>query len=258
MNTLRRILTVSSLAVASCALSSALTLTVNCSTASGATEFSGTLGQITCTDWNQNFGTLTSINLLLTGNILSTSTVTGTNNTSTSQSGVINTNSNFQVDAASAALFADFGISNNVFDSVDTKFGMFNTSAFTNMNLGPNNNTLPALCSSSVCSQTSNVSGTGSTGNTSGTSVPGFNGGTFAPFEVFGAGSFKLIADTNTALVCGLSGGNETCGQSTNVSFTGTVVYTYNAPSSVLEPTTLFLMGSALVGCGLLRKRIKS
>ena len=37
-----------------------------------------------------------------------------------------------------------------------------------------------------------------------------------------------------------------------------TVVYNYSAPfTGAPEPTTMFLMGSALVGCGLLRKRMK-
>ncbi len=52
------------------------------------------------------------------------------------------------------------------------------------------------------------------------------------------------------------AGGNTNDTQNTFANITGDVVYTYN--SNAPEPATLFLMGSALVGVGVLRKRFKA
>jgi len=265
MKTLRRILTVSTLAVVGCAFASANTLVVNCSTASGPTELGNggsgsTNSTINCTDWNTALGTLSRIDITLTGTVLSTSSVTGTNNDNAIHTGSVVTNENFLVDPASASSLANFGILNSSVDTTTFVAGMFNFAAGAPFTLAVDNNPQipgPPIvivpCSASgpgTCSQTASVTGTGS--------ASGFTTTTFAPYQTLGAGTYSFIADTLTALVCNLGGGNTGCSQTTNASFTATVTYTYAPPSSVPEPTTLFLMGSALVGCGLLRKRIKS
>jgi len=265
MKTLRRILTVSSIAVIGCALSNATTLTttVSCSTSSGSTELGpASNGTINCGNFNESLGTLTGISLTLTGTVLSTSTVSGTNNDNSPHSGIVNANSNFLVDSSSTSSLANFGISNDTADFSQAPFstGMFNVNAPSGtMNLLANNNTLPTDCSmaptstpNTSCEEILNVTGSNSrTGADS-------NGATFTLYEsALGTGTYSFTADTITQFQCGISGGNVGCGQVTNDSFTGSVTYTYSTPSTVPEPTTLFLMGSALVGCGLLRKRTK-
>jgi len=74
--------------------------------------------------------------------------------------------------------------------------------------------------------------------------------------EFTGTGSFNLHTNTLTGTTITNTGGNTTATQSTFANITGQVIYTYN--SSAPEPATLFLMGSALVGVGVLRKRFKA
>jgi hypothetical protein len=74
--------------------------------------------------------------------------------------------------------------------------------------------------------------------------------------EFTGAGNFSLHTNTLTGTTITNTGGNTVATQTTNANITGQVIYTYS--SSAPEPATLFLMGSALVGVGVLRKRFKA
>jgi hypothetical protein len=74
--------------------------------------------------------------------------------------------------------------------------------------------------------------------------------------EFTGAGNITLHTNTLTGTVLANTGGNTNAFQTTFANVTGQVIYTYN--SSAPEPATLFLMGSALVGVGVLRKRFKA
>jgi hypothetical protein len=74
--------------------------------------------------------------------------------------------------------------------------------------------------------------------------------------EFTGTGNFNLSAKSLTGTTITNTGGNTTATQNTFANVTGDVIYTYN--SSAPEPATLFLMGSALVGVGILRKRFKA
>ncbi len=76
--------------------------------------------------------------------------------------------------------------------------------------------------------------------------------------EFTGVGNYSLFAQTYTSTVLANTGGNTLAAQTTQGTVTGTVTYTYTPGSSAPEPATMFLMGSALVGVGLLRKRIRS
>ncbi len=74
--------------------------------------------------------------------------------------------------------------------------------------------------------------------------------------EFTGTGTVSLDGTTFTSTFSNNHGGNTAPSQSTFANITGDVIYTYN--SNAPEPATLFLMGSALVGVGVLRKRFKA
>jgi PEP-CTERM motif len=254
MKTFRRFLTVGSLAVVACAVSSAASITVNCTLASGNTEFgNGTLGTtnstITCGDFNTALGTLASIQLTLDGAVVSTSTMTLTNNDSAAHTGNATTVSSFSLDPAttlSGFSFATIAGPDNVTGATNYLFDVNGPTGTQSLGGNPNS---PAVCGGNVlCSKTVGVSGSSNESATDTTN--------FVPYE--GLGNFAITADTRTAFSCNILGGNAGCQQSTNDSFTAQVVYTYNPPSTTPEPATMFLMGSALVGVGVLRKRFKA
>jgi len=74
--------------------------------------------------------------------------------------------------------------------------------------------------------------------------------------EFTGTGMETLHTNTLTGTTITNTGGNTIATQNTFANVTGDVIYTYT--SGAPEPATLFLMGSALVGVGVLRKRFKS
>jgi PEP-CTERM motif len=261
MKTIRRILTVGSVALIACGISMAGTITVNCTTASGTTELgngtnSSTNSTITCGDFNTSLGfTLNSISITLNGAIISPSTVTISNNDNTSHTGFASADSSFSLDSTTPLTpFVFTTVPGPNVSTGDTNY-LFDVFAFTGtQTLGANPNA-PASCNGNVnCSKVVGVSGSGSD-----TGVNN-NSATFGAYSSpLGAGTFNIVADTETALSgCTVTGGQGGCQQATVDSFTASVTYTYSTPSSTPEPTTLFLMGSALVGVGLLRKRIKS
>jgi hypothetical protein len=74
--------------------------------------------------------------------------------------------------------------------------------------------------------------------------------------EFTGTGTETLNTNTLTGTTITNTGGNTIATQNTFANITGDVIYTYS--SGAPEPATLFLMGSALVGVGVLRKRFKA
>lgn len=71
-----------------------------------------------------------------------------------------------------------------------------------------------------------------------------------------GTGDFSLIGFTQALTTFTGGGGNILLNQSTNAQFSAEVDYSYSIPGTP-EPATMALMGGALLGLGLLRKRIR-
>jgi hypothetical protein len=112
--------------------------------------------------------------------------------------------------------------------------------------------------------------------------IAGIPANTYAPGTTIGPATYDYFVDSGSVALSSIAGWagngniivpvegivqtitNETGGNFTTTQVTDavaelTVTYTYTPPfTGVPEPATLFLMGSALVGVGLLRKRSKS
>lgn len=73
--------------------------------------------------------------------------------------------------------------------------------------------------------------------------------------EFTGTGGITLVASTLTNAVNTTTSGNSSATQSTFASATGTVTYTYRPAAELPEPFSVALLGSAVVGFGVLRRR---
>jgi hypothetical protein len=241
MNTFRRILVGSSLVVLASAVAGATTLTatVTCGTNSGNTELSPTNGgEISCNGslFNLPVGdTLSSIQLTINGAVISPSSMTLTNNTGTSQSANIGTDSGYNLDGSTPLTGFSFpSVFNNAL-LINDMFDVFAADPTTAVPAGQQIQ--------------SPVSGSGAASSTDTTSA------TFAQYLAL----FNIAVDTTTSTAGNYGGGNGGVSQNTIAQVSASVIYTYNTPfTGAPEPTTLFLMGSALVGVGLLRKRMKA
>jgi len=72
-----------------------------------------------------------------------------------------------------------------------------------------------------------------------------------------GAGTFNLTGGTKNLTTFSGGGGNINFAISTGATFQAEIDYTYTVPSGTPEPTTMALMGGALIGLGLIGKRFK-
>jgi len=235
MKTFRRILTVSALCAAACSLASAdLIETLSCGTVGPAgTELTSltTGNPLTCAGANLGSGfTLISATLTLTDAIvnqagfLSTITVTEGAGAGSSNDVTGTTTVNFSsASGANLAHFAGFVVSS------------FAVSATVTELLAPGN------------SKTDSVSNSASTGGIDTTAAD------LAAWK--GASGFTITETTVSGF--GASGGGGFAGgsQSTFATAHASIVYDY-VIAGAPEPATYALMGSALIGLGLLRKRL--
>jgi len=97
-----------------------------------------------------------------------------------------------------------------------------------------------------------------------GTGHGGLTGVTLAGTSIgdyIGTGTFNLAASISSSQTTSEGGSgvfNAAITENGNTSFQGEVDYTYTVNSGTPEPTTMLLLGGALVGLGVVRKRLKS
>ena len=233
MNT-RRILVAFASCALMCGIANASTLQetfTGSATTTTPTDFAALL---TAQQFNPSWGTLTGVEIDLTSTAVTSLTITNADPTSNSSGSVQTKIQIFVQDTGNDLAGGVFSTGSGVLAFCDPNSCGFGGQAFS----------LPA-------SSSTTYSGLTNSANTSNNySLPAIL------TEFTGLGTYTLHTNTLTGTIITTAGGNTNATQATSANITGDVIYTYT--SGAPEPATLFLMGSALVGVGILRKRFKA
>jgi hypothetical protein len=272
MNLFRRILASAALVVAAAGIASADSIYSTTAVVSFSTDNSYTL---TLNDFNPSLGTLTGATIYFAASE-DVSTLSLTNVASTSETFNFNATSNLVYGSSNSAHSAD-KFTGEILDDFDTGSGPGQAQyplVSGPITLGPGVGgsavgACPEYTPSSSCSSVTYTPGDIVVNNTD--SVYGFTtgtglGGVFGVTKSItgadlanytGPGTFTLGGSTLSSTSFSGGGNNVSPSIVTTASFQAEIDYTYTdaVPPSTPEPGTMFLLGSALVGLGVLGKR---
>jgi hypothetical protein len=247
MKNFRRIISLGAVALLVAGFATAGTITYSVSYGPATTDYSNTF---TLSDFNPALGTLT-------GAVLTLEAI------ETVSSLVVANTSAIEEDSFTIGATSQITSSANTANAADL-VGVVTDNLFTSpsMSLGPGTGTgaVGACANNTPLATCSSVAFTTGLGDDESKvhAVAAANLCDYVTGSCGATGTFQITATTKAFTNFSGGGGNIKLTQSTNAQLIASITYTYNPPSSTPEPATMFLMGSALVGVGLLRKRIKS
>jgi hypothetical protein len=239
MENSRRLLALGGMALLYVGLSQAATIAYTASYPATATDYTATLS---LSQFDPSLGTLTEVSLQLAG----TQTITELTLTNTASSA-----ETFEFDST-AKFYASANSAGTTLLSTGAPFAIFDATLTLGAVGGGSCNfgdpTTPVNCSAiEYANGGAPITDTLNASANIFTSLGGY----------IGTGTFNQTFHTLTGTAFSGGGGNINPVQTTNASLLATVTYTYDTAPSTPEPATLFLMGSALVGVGFVRRRAK-